>query len=400
MRVLQLTSYLTDNPTHGGQLRCANIATELRRAGHEVMSVAVYVEQPEPSNSPDDISFGPASGYWDSALPWLADYQSGLFAELDPVAFDRLFAVSKKFGPDVIISEHPWLFKAAQKLANGTAKVIHSSHNVEWRLKERVLSRFGIAGMEREKLVSAIRETEFAAFKEADMTVACTVMDAEYYKAEAEKSNHSIHVVVVGNAVEPFSCAESRVRDWRHVLRHPTPVFVSSAHPPNISGFWDMMAPGLTFLRPEERVLIIGSASPAMLHYEGAKDFFDVNARRLNLAGLRDKFELQALVSASHVVLLPITEGEGSNLKTAEALESGNSIVGTSKAFRGFEAARSLRHVHIADDPETFRRTVRRLLDAPRYTGGTPYEIRHQYYWQQQLRPLIEALSSLESIWA
>jgi hypothetical protein len=82
---------------------------------------------------------------------------------------------------------------------------------------------------------------------------------------------------------------------------------------------------------------------------------------------------------------LPITIGEGSNLKTAEALESGRPIVGTSKAFRGFESALTLPHVTVADSPIDFRRAVRAVMNKPRYKNGTPHEIRSLFYWDNTL---------------
>jgi hypothetical protein len=127
----------------------------------------------------------------------------------------------------------------------------------------------------------------------------------------------------------------------------------------------------------------------------GIEPFRGVNTSRLHLAGVREKKDLQAMLRGSHVVLLPITTGEGSNLKAAEALESGCRIVGTTRAFRGFEAAMSLAHVTVADTAPEFRMAVRKALDEPRHSTGTPLEIRSRYYWSNQLRPLVEAISKL-----
>jgi hypothetical protein len=93
--------------------------------------------------------------------------------------------------------------------------------------------------------------------------------------------------------------------------------------------------------------------------------------------------------------LLPITDGEGSNLKTAEALEAGIPIVATSKAFRGFEAAMKLEHVTIADNPKDFRLAVRRALAQSRLTDLTPLAIRSRFYWENQLMELMVKVDSL-----
>lgn len=142
-------------------------------------------------------------------------------------------------------------------------------------------------------------------------------------------------------------------------------------------------------------MLIVGSVSDLIMQIKGFDEYWMLNRARMEVMGRMDKVELQAIVSAAHVVLLPIVEGEGSNLKTAEALESGCSIVGTSKAFRGFEQATALPHVHIADDPRSFRKKVRAILDAPRYTGGTPEVVRSQFHWERLLANAVARIGML-----
>lgn len=156
-----------------------------------------------------------------------------------------------------------------------------------------------------------------------------------------------------------------------------------------------MNKPGLTYLKPYEEVVIVGGGCNIIMVDKGVIEFRDLNLSRLHLVGNREKIELQSMVRASHLVLLPITTGEGSNLKTAEALESGRPIVGTLKAFRGFEDALSLPHVYIANSSDEFRRSVRDILNKPRYTNGTPYEIRSKYYWKNTLHPIVECVKNL-----
>ena len=349
MKILQLTNYPTANAQHGGQLRAKHIAEELRKAGHTVNSVAIYVEEYYEPDSEDDIAFSAKSPFWQSEIHFLSDYLSGLFAAGDKDALAALTKTASLHQVDVIISEHPWLMEAAKKIASARpgTKLVYSSHNVESRLKQGVLAKTQIARNECARLVAEIEKLEHEATMCADLVIACTEADAAYYRTYAP----GCEVVVAGNGVEPFSCKPSRIESWRRFIDVPFPVFVSSAHIPNASGFWDMMAPGLTFLRPQERILVVGGVSDLIMQMKGFDEYWMLNRARMEVMGRMDKVELQAIVSAAHVVLLPIVEGEGSNLKTAEALESGSSIVGTSKAFRGFEQATALPHVHIADDP-------------------------------------------------
>lgn len=392
MKILQLTSYPTEIPQHGGQIRCRNIARELRAKGHMVKSIAVYVGRDYPDHREEDIDFGSDSPFWREDLPPLSDYFSGLHAAGDAKAFATLAKAADMVQPDAIISEHPWLMAAGKMLADrkpGT-RLIYSSHNVESRLKRTVLAKTNLGKPERDALIAAIEALERDAVEMADLVIACTEADAAFYQADIRRSKD---IVVAGNGVEPFSCKPGRVESWRRFIGAPFPIFVSSAHPPNANGFWDMMEPGLTFLRPEERVLVVGGVSDLIMQMKGFEEYRRINASRMKIMGRMDKVELQAIVSAAHVVLLPITEGEGSNLKTAEALESGSAIVATSKAFRGFERAMDLPHVHIADNPTSFRKTVRQLLDRPRYCGGTPLHVRSQFYWSNLLSEAIDKIA-------
>lgn len=394
MKILQLTNYPTSKPQHGGQLRARHIADELRGAGHDVKSVAVYVENFYEPDSEDDIAFTEQSSFWSYDLQFLSDYLSGLHAANNEHAFGALSKVSAEHRPDVIIGEQPWLLAAAKKLADNQpgVRLVYSSHNVESRLKRSVLEQTQIGQRERERLVAEIELLERNAVEIADLVIACTDADAAYYRRNAPRCRE---IVVAGNGVEPFTCKPGRVEAWRRFLDSPFPVFVSSAHPPNASSFWHMLAPGLTFLRPEERVLIVGGVSDLIMQMKGFDEFGMVNRDRMEVMGRMEKGELQALVRAAQVVMLPIVDGEGSNLKTAEALESGSAIVGTSKAFRGFEQAKGLTHVHIADDPLAFRRKVRELLDAPRYDGGTPIEVRSRFYWTYLLHDAVVRIGTL-----
>lgn len=393
MNILQLTNYPIDKPQHGGQIRASHLLKELLRAGHKVKSLAIYVDGDYEPASEDDIAFGPESSFWNADQLVVSDYLSGLFAAEDKDALTILNRAADVHKADVIICEHPWLMGAAKKIAAARpgTRLVYSSHNVEFRLKQGVLLKSGIARYECDRLVAAIEKLELEAAASADLVVVCTRKDADYYRDNVP----GVQIVVAGNGVEPFSCKPDRVQSWRKFIGIPFPVFVSSAHVPNAAGFWDMMAPGLTFLRPEEKVLIVGGVCDLIANMKGFDEYEMLNRTRMSVMGRMEKTELQAIVSAAHVILLPIVEGEGSNLKTAEALEAGCTIVGTSKAFRGFEEAMNLSHVHVADDPVSFRRKVREVLDAPRYIAGTPEGVRSRFYWNHLLKDAVEQIGSL-----
>lgn len=430
MRILQVCPYPTTVPLHGGQIRAHQIAKNLQLVGHEVLSIAVCIKEDFskfgdndaviaktsdrfPAEHPwlsdyaaalykenflrfkDNYIFFPmASPYFPTEQPWLSDYATGLYLEHDLTANKTMENLIKKFSPNIVIVEHPWLFEAIRKIVkcaeqSDSVRLVYSSHNIESRLK-RSMAR--IQSYEKNDVLDKIDYVERQAVENADLVVVCTEKDAQAYRELIENKNK---IIVAGNGVEPFSCQDSRIQNWRNYFGRPYPVFVSSAHIPNAVGFWEMMQPGLTFLHPDEQILILGNVAAIIMQQEGAKTFFDVNASRLHLAGVRQNNELQELICASHVVLLPITQGEGSNLKTAEALESGCMIIATSKAFTGYERAMGLDNVIIADNSNDFRVAVRKTLDRPRYSHGTPLSVRSRYHWESQLASMIERINCL-----
>lgn len=392
MRILQLTTYPLKNPLHGGQIRCNQIASQLRNAGHEVMSIAVFIQSDYPDFSSDDIPIDQSSIHWPKCIPELYDYFTGVYVENSDSAFMTINQKISSFDPSVLIVEHPWLFRVAKKCASPKTKIVYSSHNIEFRLKANATT-----GRESHLLLDQIKAVEETAVLDSDLTVTCTHADAEHYRRLKSRHGNDTATIVAGNGVEPFCVDSVAVAQLKNLFPRPYPIFVGSAHPPNAVGFWEMMAPGLTFLKPWEEVMILGGVSGILLNQSKFKEYEALNRNRLHMLGTRQKSELQQFIAASHLVMLPITLGEGSNLKTAEALESGRPIVGTSKAFRGYESAMDLPHVTIADTSHEFRLAVRSILDSPRYVDGTPASTRRQFHWDNQLRNMVCAIDDISS---
>lgn len=382
MKILQITTYPTKFPRHGGQIRCAQIAYYLQSKGHEVRNIALYTQgaYEEHELGDYDVSMSQNSKYWNWDFPELLDYFSGLAAVGDQDIYSQLKQRYDDFDPDVIILEQPWLFLFAKKVSKSNTKIIYSSHNVEWKLKAESRNK------NHEKLsefINDIQALERQIIKQVDAVISCTESDNNYYKSLKEGDDSKFFVA--GNGVEPFSCDEASVRHWLNFFKRPYPAFVGSAHPPNAFGFWDMMEPGLTFLKPNEEVAVIGGVSDIFLQNRESRLPIEYELPRLHILGKREKIELQSMVRGAHFVMLPITSGGGSNLKTAEAIESGRPIVSTSLAFRGYEDVMDYSGIYIADTPAEFRSVMRNLLDSERVDNQVPKNVVSQYYWSNTL---------------
>jgi hypothetical protein len=146
-----------------------------------------------------------------------------------------------------------------------------------------------------------------------------------------------------------------------------TALFVASGHPPNANGFLELTAPDLSFLSPAERIVVVGGVAGQI---EGDQRFLrggGINNARIELLGVRDAGTLSALIELADVVILPILEGGGTNIKTAEALYNRKSIVATPFAFRGFEHFKHSRNVRLAENPADFQDLLVKALRSERY---------------------------------
>ncbi len=105
---------------------------------------------------------------------------------------------------------------------------------------------------------------------------------------------------------------------------------------------------------------------------------------------------LGALLKIADIILLPITEGGGSNLKTAEALIANKKIVATPHALRSFEWAEDLPNIRIAKTKKQFTAAI---LDSLRtdFVERSPRqsELVKQVLWTNQLKQLQAKVDAL-----
>ena len=170
-------------------------------------------------------------------------------------------------------------------------------------------------------------------------------------------------------------------------------LFVGSAHRPNVTGFLDTLGSRLGYLPENSEIFLAGGVGQSIRNTLMSEDriygeFFWNRARDW---GQVSNSMLTTLIDRANCILLPITSGGGSNLKTAEAILSGRPIVATQHAFRGFEGFTDLPHVYVCDSVESFQSTVTRLVSEgyiPTDTENT--ERRQSVVWENCLAQLPE----------
>jgi glycosyltransferase involved in cell wall biosynthesis len=397
MRVLQLSTYPARIPRHGGQARVANIRAILEGAGHEVRTLSVYEPEHYGGDAVEshDIAFPMTSAFRERALPYCSDYASGEFLAGDERAFQKFAGLVTRFVPDVVTLEQPWLWPAIVRLRREVPtlafKFVYSSHNIEAPLKREILANMPSA--EVESIVQCIEARERAAAAASDLTIACTETDTALLRGFGAQ-----RIVVANNGIVARNADPRMISDWDwHLGGKRFALFVGSAYPPNSAGFWEIFAPSLAFLAPGQGILAVGGVSGLLVEHAEYSAWQGINDSRLIRAGFQSEEALAALIALASCIVLPITRGGGSNIKTAEAIHSGRPVIGTTKGFRGHERTLALPHVYCTDDPAEFRRLVKAALDGTlsRPVCADDPALRDSVLWRETLAALPGELAAL-----
>jgi hypothetical protein len=236
-----------------------------------------------------------------------------------------------------------------------------------------------------------VLECEIHALRAADAV--CTVSEAD---AEWSRQYTRAPLILAPNGVadRSFSFEDVKAAN-QHTGHHRYALFCASGHPPNIVGFYDLFGDGIGCLAPSDRLVVAGGAGPAILDDPRARSTPGLE-RHLIAAGTVSEGVLAALLTHAHTIILPITQGGGTNLKTAEALWSGSRVVATSVAMRGFEAFLHAPGVAVADDSTRFRRAVRESITAPPLQLDAAERARRRVVlWEECLQPLVRHVGGI-----
>ncbi len=401
--VLLLSPYPIRKPRHGGQLRTTAIRNAFQNAGFTVQTIGFYQTEAYDSTDIDkfDIAFPSDSQYrlyGGKLLPVLSDFLMAAFSISDEQAFQQVVNnISSDI--DVIVVEQPWFYPLAKRLKCEVPQcrksyIVFSSQNVEASMKRQILESSTSSEI-IETAVADISRLEELAAKEADLSVAVTKEDAAVLK-----SYGAANVLVAQNGINPWSASPERIDFWKTRLpTQPWPLFIASAHPPNYTEFIASVGDALGSIPPGSKLVVAGGVGPHLLQELSSSRWSDLNVSRLQVLGILDDADLNAVKSLSHAYLLPIGAGGGSNIKTAEALYSGKPVICTSMALRGFEAWRSLPGVWVADTPADFQTAIRSVLGTD---SGMEIEeeevnqsLREQLTWDETLQDFPQEVSRI-----
>jgi glycosyltransferase involved in cell wall biosynthesis len=302
--------------------------------------------------------------------------------------------------PDIICFEQPFLFIGMKDILATEypgVHIIHSSYNVEEPMLRDIYDQNASLPAETaQTALSDVKAAEESLTRAAQLTITVSQDDARTLQAHSSRQ-----IAVVPNAT---NVAITNAIDMIRVRKRMDDLgvtkfalFTGSAHPPNVQGLLEMCGTRPGYLPYGASLFVAGSVGDLVFDAVNTQDFFYGMAffRRVNLWGAVSDTLLGSLIQLASVIVLPITKGGGSNLKTAEALTSGKPIVSTSHAFRGYEKFMTLPRVHIENDPAKFQEAVSRLLRGPAPTE-LPADIDvEELYWPRQISSVASVLQQL-----
>ncbi|MBA4095937.1 MAG: hypothetical protein C0484_04100 [Rhodospirillum sp.] len=391
--VVFLTTYPLAAPRHGGQIRSVQLVAALRRLGLNVVTAACVDPHAYPAGEwgPNDVEFpleSPLRVIDGTPVPFAGDYMSGVHAAKDEQAYQRILAAVPA-QIDLLFLEQPWMLPVAQRLRRdrGAGLLVYDSQNNESALKAPILRKFH--SKVADPLLDAIAERERAACREADLVFAVNAVD------QAALSRHGgVPVQLAPNGVEPWEASAADLEKWRRQAEATAfALYVASAHPPNYLGFFDVLTDHVGFLAPDQAILVAGGASDQIARLLKGRQYEGLSRSRLRLVGVLHPADLAAIKQLAQAFVLPILDGSGSNLKTAEALFSGKWVVGTPTAFRGFERFMSMPHVMIAGPGRDFGAALRKAMSAPPpMLTAQDRQTLLELTWQETLAPMTAAI--------
>lgn len=399
-KILLIGTYPIINPAHGGQLRSEAIFNLYKRYA-EVRYCAIYNPNGYTKAGIDDISVGRYTLTEISKYPYAEDIFCGQAISRDNEVKGKFCKLLDTFQPDIIQLEQCYIWLGLQeliqtKLSLKDVRIIYSSQNFEYAMKQEIYNTLDVSEDKKELYLGTVLKIEKELAKKAHLVVVTTQDDKQVFQRFGTR-----RLVIASNGIHKKTAPDAVTKYWKdrfareHV--HHALVFVGSAHIPNSQGFSDLVSDRVGFLPPTAHVYVAGGVCDLLQQGLTARRIQDVLFdKRISLLGKLSNDQLAGLLKAAHIILLPITQGGGSNLKTAEAILSGKKIVATTKALRSFDEYKTSPLIAIGDNSITFKEAILRQLIAPESMLTVQQkEITERVTWDNCLAPLAQALQEV-----
>jgi hypothetical protein len=398
-KILVLAPYPIKNPQHGGQKRIKALVDYYRTLFTEVKFVAIFDKAGYQDYDHDDIAVGTPELLERLKQPESNELTLGEAVDSDIHIRSPLAKILREYNPDVLHVEQVYLYLGLAPLLQELdlhPRLIFGSQNIESRMKKEIFKGLNIPTKTAMEVIERIEKLERQFSQEADLVIAVSEEDAKVHTAMGAR-----RYVVAPNGIEKTESTKQGQAPWvtfkrKHDIATAI-TFIGSGHPPNWIGFLKTVGDDLSFLPQKANILIAGGvASYFEKTYKYETKAFPKFWKGALPVGRLSEDALAGLIHETDILLLPITSGGGSNLKTAEAILSGKKVVATTYAFRAFEQYLSLPNIYIANTKRAFQKALVRAVTTP-YKKRTDAEqaLAEKVQWRYCLSPIADAMKKV-----
>lgn len=385
MSSIAIVSSFAPSEDFGGPARIFHMRGTLEKAGHSVLHVVVCANHLSKGLRPVDLVQVVERPFRASIDHMYNDVDLADRAAADPRVERNITDHLKRHNVSVVILEQAFLINTIERVVNTLgASLVYSCENIEYRLRAD-LERFEYLWKRPLDRAERVRDLEQKAATLATAVSAICPTDQQLLLEE-----FGVESVLVPNG---SSIADMSLPSDTSAIRAGELVdfvMAGSSYWPNLEGFAEIATPSLAFLPPTTRIHIAGSMSTEVLKWREIERRYSINASRIVRRGFLDMGELVATMQAARAVLVPVFTGEGSNLKSADALACGRPVIMTDRATRGYEdvLAEDDEGVTVVTDAAAFRQAMSAALSGGRSSGSVGATRRKTLSWSRRLTPL------------
>ena len=229
-----------------------------------------------------------------------------------------------------------------------TAKVVLRSHNVEFKIWERMtaLAPFGFKKAYFKHLTDRLKNYEISHLNSYDMLVAITEEDADFFKSSG--CNIPIAVAPFAVAIDDYKMNSTAVET--HSLFH----LGSMDWMPNIEAmkwFLETVWKKIHKKFPDLKFYIAGRNMP---------DEFK-NLKLKNVEVIEDVNDAKKFISSKQIMVVPLQTGSGMRVKIIEGMALGKTVISTSIGAEGIDSTH-LKNILIANTPDEYIYWIEKCL--------------------------------------
>jgi Glycosyltransferase Family 4 len=401
-KLLLLAPYPIINPQHGGQKRTKALYDFYKKHFSSVRFVGIYHRGFYRDHGRDDILLGQPDVIAEiDKSPQKSELIVGKSLDIDIHVRSNVAKLLMEYSPDIIHVEQVYLYAGLRILLrelNMNPQVIFGSQNIEYKMKTSILHDVKLAKADKMRIIQETQRLEECFSNEADLVIAVSEQDAQEHKAMGAKN-----VVIAPNGIEKALPTKHARKYWEQYKKDQDisrlVLFVGSGHPPNWKGYLDMVGDDSSFLQDGSRILLAGGISEYFkitYKYEDRSSKSRKFWKNVEPLGFLSEDSLAGLLMLCDAIILPITSGGGSNLKTAEAILSSKKIVATEYAFRGYEKYMHFPNITIVNTSDAFKDAINASLvtSSSALTEKQTKQI-NKVEWTYSLAPIKNAVNTM-----